>query len=160
MKNEMKTTEAEKPGGTAPSNPPPEASGRITVETFVRTPVAKVWAAWTEPDHITQWNAASDDWHCPSAQIDLRVGGGFCFRMEARDNSMGFDFEGIYTEVIPGRKIVCAMGDDRDLTVTFAEEAGGTRVTECFTADPSHPIEMQRAGWQNILENFRKHTEA
>jgi uncharacterized glyoxalase superfamily protein PhnB/uncharacterized protein YndB with AHSA1/START domain len=133
---------------------------KITVETLVQAPLAKVWAAWTEPAHIVRWNAASDTWHTPRAQNDLRVGGGFNYRMEAKDGSEGFDFEGRYLEVLPSRRIVYTTGDDREVVVEFREEKGATRVVETFVAETIHPAELQRAGWQSILENFRRHVEA
>ncbi len=135
-------------------------SPTITVETTVNAPVETVWAAWTEPEHIVKWNAASDDWHTPSAQNDLRVGGKFRCRMEAKDKSMGFDFEGEYTEIIPHQKIAYSMGDDRNVVVEFVAESSSTTVRETFTAEPTHSLEDQRAGWQSILENFRRHAES
>lgn len=132
----------------------------ITVSTLINAPISRVWSAWTRPEDITQWNAASDDWHSPAARNDLRVGGGFSYRMEARDKSAGFDFEGTYTEVIPHRRIAYTMGDERDVVVEFLPEGNSTRVTEIFAAESIHPIEMQRAGWQSILDRFRRHVEA
>lgn len=133
---------------------------KITVETLVRAPVEHVWSVWTEPQHITQWNFASDDWQCPRAENDLRVGGLFRSRMEARDGSMGFEFEGTYTEVRPGERLVFSLGEDREVTVDFSETPDGTLVRESFTPESTHPVEVQRAGWQSILENFRRHAEA
>lgn len=135
-------------------------SPTITVEAIVNAPVETVWAAWSQPEHVVQWNAASDDWHSPSPRNDLRVGGTFCYRMEAKDQSVGFDFEGEYTEIIPHQKIAYAMGDDRNVVVEFLANGASTTVRETFTADASHPLEVQQAGWQSILNNFRRHAES
>lgn len=132
----------------------------ITVSTVVRAPIEKVWSAWTEPEHIKAWNSASPDWHTPAAENDLRVGGGFKSRMEARDGSAGFDFAGTYTAIEERAKIEYAMEDGRRVSVTFAPEADGVRVTETFDPENESPAEMQREGWQAILENFRKHAES
>lgn len=136
-----------------------ESHMQITVETLVRAPLADVWHAWTTPAHIVQWNAASDDWHTTAARVDLRVGGGFSSRMEARDGSMGFDFEGICTQVVEPRLIECRFGE-RTLRVTFDVEPEGVRVRETFDAEPTHPPEQQRQGWQSILDRFARHVEA
>lgn len=133
---------------------------KITVETRIKAPIEKIWAAWTQPDHIVQWNAASDDWHSPRAENDLRVGGRFNYRMEARDKSMGFDFEGKYTEIIPHRKIAYSMDDDRDVVIEFMNEGDYCKVSETFVAEETHPLDVQRAGWQSILDNFRRHVES
>ncbi len=132
----------------------------ITVETTVDAPVAHVWACWTEPEHITKWNAASDDWHSPASTVDLREGGRFTTRMEAKDGSMGFDFSGVYTKVVPSSLLEYAMDDQRTVSVAFAEQDGKTRVTETFVAETENSVEMQRAGWQSILDNFSKYAEA
>lgn len=132
---------------------------KITVEATVRAPVDAVWHAWTTPEDICQWNAASDDWHTPRASVDLRVGGGFSSRMEARDGSMGFDFAGTYTAVEPHRLIVCQLGD-RELRVEFEPGADGTtRVRETFDSEPTHSEAQQRQGWQAILDRFARHVE-
>lgn len=133
---------------------------KITVETRVNADLATVWSAWTTPEDIMQWNNASPDWHTPAARLDLRAGGRFCSRMEARDGSMGFDFEGTFTAVVPQQRIAYCMDDDREVTVLFAEEDGGVRVTETFDAESEHPADMQRTGWQAILDNFARHAEA
>lgn len=132
---------------------------QITVETTVNAPVEKVWDYWTGPRHITQWNNASDDWHTPRAENDLRVGGKFVARMEARDGSMGFDFGGEYTQVKEHVLIESILGDGRRVRVNFSPADKGTRVVETFEAEDTHPIEMQRGGWQAILDNFKKYTE-
>lgn len=132
---------------------------KITIETRVAAPVAAVWKAWTTPEDIVQWNTASDDWHTPRASVDLRVGGVFSSRMEARDGSMGFDFEGTYTEVVPQQRLVASFGG-RELRVEFIEEAGVVTVRETFDAEETHSIDQQRAGWQAILDRFARHVEA
>lgn len=132
----------------------------ITVEAVVHAPVENVWSYWTEPKHITQWNNASDDWHTPFAENDLRVGGKFVSRMEAKDGSVGFDFGGVYDEVSLHESIAYTMGDGRKVKVAFARQDNDTRVVESFDAEETHPIEMQQAGWQAILDNFKKYAEA
>ena len=132
----------------------------ITVSTVVAVPRQKAWVLFTEPEHVTQWNSASPDWHTPRAENDLRVGGKFVSRMEARDASAGFDFEGTYTEVVPEERYAYTMADGRKAVVTFADDAGGTRVTETFDPENENPIEMQRDGWQAILESFKRYAES
>lgn len=129
---------------------------QITVETTIPAPLETVWSAWVTPADILQWNAASDDWHTTAAEVDLRPGGTFRSRMEARDGSMGFDFEGTYTAVDPMARIVAEFGG-RALIVTFAETPSGVLVREVFDAEDTHPIEMQREGWQAILNRFAAH---
>ena len=131
---------------------------KITVEITVDAPVDAVWRAWTTPYDIVQWNTASEDWHTTRADVDLRVGGSFSSRMEAKDGSMGFDFAGTYTAVIPHTLIECSLGD-RSLRVEFSEGASGVTVRETFDAEPTHSIEQQRDGWQAILNNFARHVE-
>jgi len=131
----------------------------ITIETTVDAPVEKVWERWTRPEHITRWNAASDDWHTPTATNDLRPGGTFTSRMEARDGSMGFDFGGTYDDVDHHRHISYTMGDGRRVSVTFDSHGDKTKVVETFDAETENSLEMQRAGWQAILDNFKKYTE-
>jgi len=131
---------------------------KITVEKLVKAPVEAVWQAWTTPDDIKQWNAASDDWHTTKASVDLRVGGAFSSRMEAKDGSMGFDFAGTYTKVLPLRLIEASFGD-RVLLVEFDLCADGVTVRETFDAESTHSVEQQRGGWQAILENFARHVE-
>ncbi len=131
---------------------------RITVETTVRAPIAKVWQAYTTPADIVQWNAASDDWHTTRAQVDLRVGGSFSSRMEAKDGSMGFDFAGTYTNVVPHQRIEYSFGD-RVAVVEFTATADAVVVRVTFDAESSHSAEQQRAGWQAILDNFARHVE-
>lgn len=131
----------------------------VTVEVTVNATAEKVWKYWTSPEHITQWNSASPEWHTPRAENDLKTGGKFTSRMEARDGSIGFDFWGIYDEVVPNEKIAYTMGDGRKATVVFTAEGTNTKVTETFEAENQNPVEMQKAGWQAILDNFKKHTE-
>ena len=131
---------------------------QITVETRIQAPIAQVWRAYTTPSDIVQWNAASDDWHTTKASVDLREGGAFSYRMEAKDGSFGFDFAGTYTAVVPHQRIEYAFGD-RSGTVEFAEGANGVTVRSTFDAETQHPLEQQRLGWQSILNKFAKHVE-
>jgi uncharacterized protein YndB with AHSA1/START domain len=132
---------------------------KITVEAIIKAPVAKVWQTYTTPDDITQWNAASDDWHTTKATVDLRVGGEFSSRMEAKDGSFGFDFSGTYTKVVPKELIEYSFGD-RACSVEFMPSANGVTVRVTFDAETENPAEQQREGWQAILNNFAKHVEA
>jgi uncharacterized protein YndB with AHSA1/START domain len=133
---------------------------KITIEAEVFADTKKVWDCYTLPEHITKWNFASEDWHCPKAENDLRVGGKFKSRMEAKDGSFGFDFEGIYDEVIDLKKIAYTMLDDRQAITTFENLDGKTKVTTTFDAESQNSVEMQRMGWQAILNNFKKYVEA
>lgn len=132
----------------------------ITVKTVINAPVEKVWACWTEPRHITKWCQASDDWHAPHAENDLRNGGKFSTTMAARDGSVSFDFNGVYTNVVPNKVIEYILEDERKVTIHFAGKEKETEVVESFEAEGTHPVEMQQAGWQSILNNFKKYTEA
>lgn len=132
---------------------------KITVETIVSAPVQDVWQAYTSPDDIKQWNAASDDWYTTDATVDLREGGAFSSRMEAKDGSVGFDFAGIYTTVVPHELIEYAFGD-RHARIEFAETSGGVRVRVSFDSEPTHSIDQQREGWQAIMNNFKRHVES
>jgi uncharacterized protein YndB with AHSA1/START domain len=132
---------------------------RISVETTVDAPIAHVWKAYTTPADITQWNAASDDWHTPRATVDLREGGAFSSRMEAKDGSMGFDFAGVYTKIVPHERIEYAFGD-RAAEVVFTPGMQGVLVRVTFDSEPTHSIAQQRTGWQAILDNFKRHAEA
>ncbi len=132
---------------------------KITVEKWVAAPVEAVWHAWTTPEHIRQWNAASEDWHTTKASVDLRVGGSFSSRMEAKDGSMGFDFGGTYTKVVPHSLIEASFGE-RTLLVEFITGPEGVTVRETFDAESTHAVEQQRAGWQAILDNFARHVES
>jgi len=131
----------------------------ITVQATIHAPLEKVWKFWTEPAHITQWSFASEDWHTPKAENDLRKGGKFMSRMEAKDGSMGFDFEGIYDEVEHYKLISYQLGDGRKVEIVFNDIDGNTSVSETFDAENTNPIEMQQAGWQAILDNFKKYAE-
>ncbi len=132
---------------------------KVTIEVTVNAPIEKAWQYWTQPEHITQWNYAADTWQCPSSTNDLRIGGKFTSRMEAKDGSFGFDFEGVYTDVVEHKQIAYALGDDRKVEVNFYAENNATRVVETFDAENQNDVEMQRGGWQAILNNFKKHVE-
>jgi uncharacterized protein YndB with AHSA1/START domain len=130
---------------------------KIAIETDVPAPPDVAWRAFTSPDAIMQWNFASPDWCCPSARVDLRAGGTHSVRMEARDGSMGFDFEGVYEEVDAPNALTLRLGDGRAARTTFEAEAGGTRVRTVFDPEAENPLEMQRDGWQAILDNYVAH---
>jgi uncharacterized protein YndB with AHSA1/START domain len=133
---------------------------KITVQTTVAAPIEQVWKAYTNPEDIMQWNAASDDWHTTRATVDLRVGGAFSSRMEAKDGSHGFDFAGIYTNIVEHKLIEYSFGD-RTAQVEFAPDAkGGATVRVTFDSEPTHSIDQQRSGWQAILDNFARHVQA
>jgi uncharacterized protein YndB with AHSA1/START domain len=132
---------------------------KIAVETTVKAPVAEVWRAYTTPDDIEQWNTASDDWHTTRSTVDLREGGQFSSRMEAKDGSFGFDFAGTYTKIVPNELIEYSFGD-RTGVVEFAPGASGVTVRVTFDAESANPVEQQRQGWQAILNNFAKHVES
>jgi uncharacterized protein YndB with AHSA1/START domain len=131
----------------------------ITVETTVHASLTNVWECWTTPEHIMQWNNASDDWHTTKAENDLRNGGHFSSRMEAKDGSFGFDFGGTYDEVVVNELIAYTLGDGRKVKVTFENHETETKIVETFEAENENPIDMQRFGWQAILDNFKKYTE-
>lgn len=132
---------------------------RISVETRIAAPIEEVWRAYTTPADIMAWNAASDDWHTTSAAVDLREGGAFSSRMEAKDGSMGFDFAGTYTRIVPHERIEFSFGD-RTAEVDFAQREGAVDVTVTFDPEDVYPEEHQRAGWQAILDNFGRHVMA
>ena len=132
---------------------------KITIESQIRAGLDKVWQAWNTPADIVQWNAASDDWHTTRSEVDLREGGRFLSRMEAKDGSFGFDFGGTYTHVVPQRTIKYRMDDGREVQVQFTEREGGVHVVSTFDAENENPPEMQRGGWQAILDNFARHVE-
>jgi len=131
----------------------------ITVSATVEAPIEKVWEFWTVPEHIMQWNNASDDWHSPKSINDLRTGGKFLTRMEAKDGSMGFDFGGVYDVVIPNDKIEYTMGDGRKVVVDFTDNKNQTTIEETFEAESENSPELQQQGWQAILDNFKKYAE-
>ncbi len=133
---------------------------KITVETLVKADPDKVWGAWNTPDDIKQWNSAHESWHTTASTVDLREGGTFSSRMEARDGSEGFDFEGTYTRVVPGQAVEYRMSDGREVTIEFIESSGGVLVRETFDAESENPAELQRQGWQAILDNFGRYVEA
>jgi uncharacterized protein YndB with AHSA1/START domain len=132
---------------------------RINIETTVKAPLAEVWRAYSSPEDIKKWNSPSPDWHTPSSTVDLREGGAFSSRMEAKDGSMGFDFAGTYTKVVDRRLIEYAFGD-RTARVEFSEGKDGVTVKIGFDAETEHPVDFQRAGWQSILDSFKKHVES
>lgn len=132
----------------------------ITVETHVRGPIEKVWKDFTDPDAVRAWNAASDDWHTTHGENDLRTGGSFTYRMEAKDGSQGFDFGGTYDEVATHERIVYTMGDGRKVEVSFVPDGDSVRVIETFDPETLNSQEVQRTGWQAILDNFKKYSES
>lgn len=132
---------------------------QITIKTNVKASAKKVWELWTNPEHIVKWNTASDEWHTPRAENDLRVGGRFLSRMEAKDGSFGFDFTGTYDEVVPLKRIAYTMEDGRRAETDFKEHDGSIEIITVFDAESQNSIDMQRAGWQAILDNFRNYTE-
>ena len=133
---------------------------KISIETFVQSNIGKVWSAWTTPADINQWNAASDDWHNPRSENDLRAGGRFCYRMESKDARMGFDFAGTYTKVVPQKLIEYVLGDNRAVSITFEPVNGGVKVVETFEAENANSAELQRQGWQSILNRFSAYVES
>lgn len=134
---------------------------KITIEALVHAPVAKVWECYTLPEHIIKWNQASADWHTTKSENDLRVGGKFLSRMEAKDGSVGFDFSGVYDEVEGNKLIAYTLGDDRKVVVNFEAQGGmETKITIIFDAEQTNSLEMQKNGWQSILDNFKKYTES
>lgn len=133
---------------------------KITVQTTVAAPIERVWGAYTNPEDIRQWNAASDDWHTTKATVDLRVGGAFSSRMEAKDGSMGFDFAGIYTRIVERKLVEYSFGDRTGLVEFTPDARGGVTVCVTFDSEPGHSIEQQRSGWQAILDNFARHVQA
>ena len=133
---------------------------KITVETQVRADIEAVWSAYSNPDDITQWNCPSDDWHTPHSRVDLREGGTFSSRMEAKDGSMGFDFEGTYTRVVPQELIEYRMSDSREVAVSFDDQPDGVLVRVTFNAETENSAEMQQQGWQAILDCFGRYVEA
>lgn len=131
----------------------------ITVENTINAPVEKVWQYWSKPKHITKWATASNDWHTPRAENDLRPGGSFSSRMEAKDGSMGFDFGGVYDAVIENEYIEYTLGDGRKVNITFSPEEDATKIVQQFEAEEINSVAMQQGGWQSILNNFKKYTE-
>ena len=132
----------------------------ITVKTTIHSSIEQVWAAWTSPEHITQWTFASDDWHAPYAEIDLKVGGRFKTTMAAKDESFSFDFSGTFTEVEPMKKIAYTLDDDRKVVIEFNVNSEEVTVVESFDPESVNSLEMQETGWQMILNNFKKHVDS
>lgn len=133
---------------------------KIEVEAIVNADNKKVWEYWTSPKHITKWNFATDDWQCPKAENDLKVGGKYSARMEAKDGSFGFDFEAIYDDVVDQKKLSYTMPDGRQAITNFENVGGKTKVTTVFDAENQNPVEMQKGGWQAIMNNFKKYAES
>jgi len=131
----------------------------ITIETSIKAPVEKVWNYWTGTQHITKWNSPSPEWHSPRAEHELKAGGNFNYRMEAKDGSMGFDFGGVFDVIRPNEYIEYTIGDGRKVKTKFTQTGNETKVVESFEAESENSIEMQRGGWQAILDNFKKYTE-
>lgn len=132
----------------------------ITVETTVQIPVEKTWELWTKPEHITQWNNATDDWHTPYAENDLRTGGKFLSRMAAKDGSVSFDFTGRYLTVKPNEQIIYEIADGRQVQISFTRVGNTTNIVESFEAEEIHSHDLQKGGWQSILNNFKKYAES
>ena len=135
------------------------ANNKITIFAAIDAPIHKVWEYWNSPEHIKQWNHASADWHCPEAENDLRAGGKFSSRMEAKDGSMGFDFSGIYDEVKEQEFIKYTIGDGRKVVILFSTKGNQTHIAETFEAENQNPADMQQSGWQAILNNFKTYIE-
>lgn len=133
---------------------------KIQIETTITSPLSKVWTYWTEPNHIMKWNFAIPEWHCPNATNELKIGGKYVARMEAKDGSFGFDFEAIYDEVIPYKRLTYTMSDGRKATTNFDSIESGTKVTTLFDAEKQNSAEMQKNGWQSILNNFKHYVES
>lgn len=131
----------------------------ITIETVINAPIAKVWEYWNQPNHIEKWAFASDDWEAYGAKNDLRVGGTFKTTMAAKDKSYSFNFEGTYTVVNVNERIEYDMDDMRHVKTEFSETPEGTKVVQTFDAEQENSVEMQREGWQAILNNFKKYVE-
>jgi uncharacterized protein YndB with AHSA1/START domain len=132
---------------------------KITIEATINAPISKVWSAWNNPEDVMNWNMASPDWHCPAGTNDLRVGGKFVYTMAARDGSMSFDFEGVYTNVIEHERIEYVLADAREISVVFSADGSATRIVETFDPENENPAEMQRSGWQSILDSFKSYVE-
>ena len=132
----------------------------ITVSVSVQASPRRAWEMFTDPASVTEWNFASPDWHCPHAESELREGGKFRYRMEARDGSFGFDFEGTFLEFSPPTRLRYSLGENREVVVRFVDQGERILVTESFTPEPAHSLEQQRSGWQSILENYKQHVEA
>ena len=132
---------------------------KITIQAVIAADRQKVWNCYTQPEHITKWNFATDTWHCPAASNDMRVGGKYLARMEAKDGSFAFDFEAVYNEIVDGEKFTYTMPDNREIQVSFEKMDDKTRVTVTFDPENVNPVDLQRDGWQSILDNFRRYAE-
>lgn len=132
---------------------------KVTIDTIVKAPIAKIWSMWNSAEHITKWNAASADWHTPKAENDFRIGGKCLSRMEAKDGSMGFDFEWTYTDIIEHKLIESVLADGRTVKVTLEETPDGVKIVQVFEAETENPVEMQQFGWQAILNSFKQYVE-
>jgi uncharacterized protein YndB with AHSA1/START domain len=132
----------------------------VNIGTTVNAPIKKIWEIWSKPEHITRWATPTPDWHTPRAENDLRTGGSFVSRMEAKDGSMGFDFGGVYDVVTPHEYIEYTMGDGRKVKTVFTQQEDGVRIDQSFDAEAENPVEMQRMGWQAILDSFKNYTES
>ncbi|MFN7833478.1 MAG: SRPBCC family protein [Bacteroidota bacterium] len=132
---------------------------KITIQAVVAADRQKVWNCYTQPEHITKWNFATDTWHCPAASNDMRVGGKYLARMEAKDGSFAFDFEAVYNEIVDGEKFTYTMPDNREIQVSFEQTDDKTRVTVTFDPENVNPVDLQRDGWQSILDNFKRYAE-
>ncbi|NCD68661.1 SRPBCC family protein [Mucilaginibacter agri] len=135
-------------------------SNKITVNATINADIKKVWDYYTQPEHITKWNFADPSWQCPSASNDMQVGGKYTARMEAKDGSFGFDFEATYDAITPGQSFTYAMPDGRQVDVVFEKDGDKTNIDVTFDAEDQNPLEMQKGGWQAILNNFKEYTEA
>ena len=133
---------------------------KITVESRINSDIERVWQSWNDPEEIKVWNTAQEDWHTTESTVDLREGGTFSSRMEAKDGSIGFDFGGTYTRVVPNEAVEYRMSDGREVQVEFREQDGGVVVTETFDAETENSPELQQSGWQSILDNFKRHVES
>jgi uncharacterized protein YndB with AHSA1/START domain len=137
-----------------------DAKKAISVKVVINAPVEQVWKLYTEPEHVTKWNSPSKDWHTPRAENDLKVGGKFLYRMEAKDGSSGFDFDGFYQQIRVNELIMYTLADGRKVEVTFTKDNDArTKIATTFEAESTNPLEMQRNGWQAILDNFKKYVE-
>ncbi len=132
----------------------------ITIEAHINAPAQKVWSIWTNPEDITKWNTPSPEWHTPRAEHDLKPGGAFTYHMEARDGSMGFDFGGVFNVVTPNEYLEYTIGDGRKVKINFNADGEKTHIVEAFEAESENPVDMQRDGWQAILNSFKSYTEA
>ncbi|MBD3582811.1 SRPBCC family protein [Flavobacterium selenitireducens] len=135
------------------------ANQAVTIKANVKAPIEKVWKYWNDPEHVVKWNNASDDWHTPKAQNDLTVGGKFIYTMAAKDGSFSFDFAGTYSDVTPNKSLAYELEDGRKVTIAFEQDQAEVNIVETFEAENQNPIEMQRDGWQSILDNFKRYTE-